>query len=120
MGFCDKLKALRTEHNLTQEEFAKNTGLSRSAVGMYESGKREPNFETLEVIADYFNVDMNTLLDTPIQSIDLDEHERKHLELYRMLDKAGRKVVDDVTVTYAEKARDTETSSGLTDIENRA
>ena len=29
---------------------------------MYERGEREPNFETLEVIADYFNVDMDYLL----------------------------------------------------------
>ena len=28
----------------------------------YETGKREPDFETLESIADYFNVDMNFLL----------------------------------------------------------
>jgi repressor LexA len=30
---------------------------------MYENGNREPDFETLETIADYFNVDMNFLLD---------------------------------------------------------
>lgn len=29
---------------------------------MYESGRREPNFEVLETIADFFNVDMNYLL----------------------------------------------------------
>ena len=29
---------------------------------MYENGEREPNFETLELIADTFNVDMNYLL----------------------------------------------------------
>lgn len=29
---------------------------------MYEVGKREPDFETLEAIADFFNVDMNFLL----------------------------------------------------------
>lgn len=29
---------------------------------MYEVGKREPDFETLEAIADLFNVDMNFLL----------------------------------------------------------
>ena len=30
---------------------------------MYENGNREPKFETLETLADFFNVDMNTLLD---------------------------------------------------------
>ena len=29
---------------------------------MYENGEREPGFELLETIADYFNVDMNYLL----------------------------------------------------------
>ena len=33
---------------------------------MYEAGHREPNFETLEILADYFNVDMNTLLNKTI------------------------------------------------------
>ena len=31
---------------------------------MYENGKREPKFEVLEAFADFFNVDMNTLLDS--------------------------------------------------------
>ncbi len=62
MSFNEMLKKLRTEKGLTQEELAQATGLKRSAIGMYESGSREPNFETLEVLADFFNVDMNTLL----------------------------------------------------------
>lgn len=41
---------------------ADKLGVSRSAIGMYENGEREPNFETLELIADTFNVDMNYLL----------------------------------------------------------
>lgn len=36
-------------------------GMTRSAIGMYETGKREPDLETLEAFADYYNVDMNTL-----------------------------------------------------------
>ena len=62
MKFKDRLRELRTSRGLTQDDFAKATGLTRSAVSMYESGKREPNFEILEMIADFFNVDMNYLL----------------------------------------------------------
>lgn len=36
-------------------------GMTRSAIGMYETGRREPDLETLEAFADYYNVDMNTL-----------------------------------------------------------
>ena len=40
---------------------AKILGLSRSTVGMYEQGKREPDFETLERIADYFGINLDDL-----------------------------------------------------------
>ena len=62
MKFNERLKELRLSRELTQEEFAKRIGISRSAVGLYETGKREPDFETLELFADFFNVDMNYLL----------------------------------------------------------
>lgn len=59
--FKDILRQLRMEEKLTQDELAERLGISRSAVSMYERGQREPDFETLEAIADYFNVDMNYL-----------------------------------------------------------
>ena len=60
--FGDILRRLRTENELTQGELAKRLGLSTSAIGMYERGEREPDFEKLEKIASYFNVNMNFLL----------------------------------------------------------
>lgn len=59
--FKDMLRYLRTSRNLTQSELAKIIGVSPSAVGMYESGERQPNFEIEEKIADYFNVTLDTL-----------------------------------------------------------
>ena len=58
---CDMLIYLRKRARLTQQELAEKTGLTRSAIGMYETGKREPDLETLEIFADFYNVDMNTL-----------------------------------------------------------
>lgn len=63
MPFNTVLRELRKKKQLTQAELAKLTGLTVSAISMYENGNREPNFETLEVLADFFNVDMNSLLD---------------------------------------------------------
>ena len=63
MPFNTVLRELRKKKRLTQAELAKLTGLTVSAISMYENGNREPNFETLEVLADFFNVDMNFLLD---------------------------------------------------------
>lgn len=60
--FADMLSYLRKRNGLSQQELADKTGLTRSAIGMYETGKREPDFETLESIADFFNVNIDTLL----------------------------------------------------------
>lgn len=60
--FKDVLTQLRQERNISQRYLSEQLGLSHGAIGMYENGKREPNYEILESIADYFNVDMNYLL----------------------------------------------------------
>ena len=61
MSFPNILRNLRKRDNINQLELARAIGVSRSAIGMYESGKREPDFETMESIADYFNVSMDYL-----------------------------------------------------------
>lgn len=61
-SFKEMLKYLRLRENLSQSELADKLGVAKSTISMYEVGKREPDFETLETIADLFNVDMNFLL----------------------------------------------------------
>lgn len=60
--FHTRLKRLRIDSGYTQEQLAKKLGITKSRLGMYEIGQRSPDFETLELIADFFNVDMNYLL----------------------------------------------------------
>lgn len=60
--FSSVFKNLRVSSGHTQQELATKLGVSRSAIGMYENGEREPDFETLEAIADFFNVDMDYLM----------------------------------------------------------
>ena len=59
--FNDQFKKIRLENNLTQEELAKALDVSKSTISMYETGSRLPGLEMLEVIADFFNIDMNKL-----------------------------------------------------------
>jgi len=61
-SFASRLKELRKEFGLTQLDLSKIINIGKSTVSMYESGKRKPELETLEAIADYFNVNMEYLL----------------------------------------------------------
>ena len=40
--FCDRLRSLRTSKGLSQYDFSKQIGISKSSVNMYERGEREP------------------------------------------------------------------------------
>lgn len=60
--FKDRLRNLRKSRNLTQDKLASDLGISKSTISMYENGNREPDFETLELIADYFNVNLGSLI----------------------------------------------------------
>lgn len=96
MPFKDMLKSLREERGLSQDELARLTQLSKSTISMYENGNREPKFETLEVIADFFNVDMNTLLDKKQPIMVLTQQEETHIKKYRQLDADGKEEIDDI------------------------
>lgn len=60
--FAEKLKMLRREKNITQEEFAKALKVTKGAVAMWETDKRTPDVDMLKKIADYFHVSVDYLI----------------------------------------------------------
>lgn len=62
MNFKTRLKQLRNERGISQRQLAEFLKVAPSTISMYENGQREPNFEVLESLADFFNVDLNYLL----------------------------------------------------------
>ena len=65
----DILKSLREKNNLTQEQMAERTMVTRQAVSRWETGETQPNPETLKLLSKQFDVSINTLLGTPRQLI---------------------------------------------------
>lgn len=63
MGFQDRLKNLRQQKNLTQQELAKTIFVSRSAIAKWENGLGVPSDANLKALCDYFEVEENWLLD---------------------------------------------------------
>lgn len=63
MNFASRLKFLREEKNIRQEDLAKILNISRQSISNYENGSRFPNDEELiRNIAMYFNVSLDYLL----------------------------------------------------------
>ena len=60
--FSERLRFLRNKSSISQQNLADIIGISKSSINMYERGEREPGLDTLEAIADYFNVDMDYLM----------------------------------------------------------
>ena len=86
---AEKLKLLRKDFNVSQAEFASKLNLSKGAVGMYETNKREPDYKTLCSIANYFNVSVDYLLgrtderqERAIKEKGLSENEQALLDLF--------------------------------------
>lgn len=80
-NFPNVFKSLRLSAGLTQEELAAELKLSKSTISMYENGNREPDFKTLELIADYFHVAADYLLGRSKAGGDSEEPEYQDVEL---------------------------------------
>lgn len=52
----------RKAHGKTQQDVADYLGITRQAYSNYEAGKREPDYETLLKIGEYFNCSTDYLL----------------------------------------------------------
>jgi len=60
--FGENLRKLRDRHDMTQEALGKLLNVTQSTIAYYESGKKQPTLETLIIIADYFEVSTDFLL----------------------------------------------------------
>ena len=62
MEFHEKLKELRKNRGLTQEELAEALYVSRTAISKWESGRGYPSIDSLKEISSYFSVSIDNLL----------------------------------------------------------
>ena len=91
MTFSDRLKKLRNERGCSLRDVAASCNISKSAIEMYENGKRKPKIENAEALADYFNVNLAYLMgwedeqqNTPDEP-KLTEGEKMLIDLFRRI-----------------------------------
>lgn len=82
MMFAEKLKTLRKQKGLTQTKFAKDFNIATGTIGMWETGKRQPDYNTLVKIAKYFDVSINYLLEEQAEPEELQIARSRTRELH--------------------------------------
>lgn len=92
----DRLKKLRKEANLTQKDMAKQFNITQPAYQAWESGRRNPKMETIQMFADFFNVPYTYLTG----ETDSKEFEEDELELANTL---FRTTVKELNLTPEQK-----------------
>ena len=94
--YGQRLAELRKAHNMTQEQLAVKLNTSRSRIGMYEQGRRQPDFETQEAIADLFNVNIDYLFGR-------NDEQKTIIDLSSTLNDEGYKKLIDYAILLQEK-----------------
>ena len=92
-----RLKQLREDMKLKQDELADALSISPSAVGMYERDERDPNDELTLKIANFFNVSTDYLLGNsdikrPI-TLNLTENDIKFIQNIKKLDETNKMII---------------------------
>lgn len=72
--FNENLKEARLKSGLSQKDLAENIGVAKSTYSLYESGKREPNVDTIKKIASALNVSADMLLGLEAEPTTLAAH----------------------------------------------
>lgn len=69
MDLGNRIAVLREKRGLSQAQLANKLHISQGSLGMYETGKRKPNIEMLNTLADFFNVSVDYLLDRESKTV---------------------------------------------------
>ena len=100
MKFSEKIKNLRQNADLTQQQLSAYIGITASAIGYLENGQRDPTGSTLIAYAKFFNVSIDSLvglepdIEDSIFSVPTVPHfsaeEKELLSIYQELSPAHR------------------------------
>ena len=91
MTFGEKLKKLRTDGGLTQDELVEKIYVTRTAISKWESDRGYPNIDSLKAISKFFSVSIDLLLSSDeVLTIAEEDHKQKEKRfkdlVYALLD----------------------------------
>lgn len=105
-----KIRELRKERGLSQQDLADNIGISRSTVSGYEQQTSQPDLETLRKLALLFNVSSDYLLGIENENIPSEEFMQKLVYYGRKLNITNRDIIiGDMAAMIKEQKLETST-----------
>ena len=126
MTFADRLKEVRKDAGLTQAELAKELGVSTGSVAMWETEKRNPDYEMLNKISELFNKKIDYVLgfsedSSPrnpkdgsagsVINIEVEESQANIFRQYMRLDAYGKMSVEELIKREAFRCKEQGTES---------
>ena len=94
--FAERLKKIRNGAGMTQVQLAEALGVSKGTVAMWEIGKREPNYETLNALSGIFDKRIDYILgySNDSSSARLSEEQIEQLGAWMVEDDAQEEFMD--------------------------
>jgi transcriptional regulator with XRE-family HTH domain len=95
--FPARLEWLREKKGHTQKELAQRIGIARTTYSGYANGAREPDLDTLNKIADYFEVSTDYLLG---RTDDPRMYHKDYIALREKIDLTDEEIIRQLNLTY--------------------
>lgn len=96
----NRIKKLRTDLGMKQEDLAKNLGITARAISYYETSKRLPPLDMIKKLSQFFSVPVNYLLGMEDEIINLDafsvilnKEEKGLIDIFRKLDDDYKRII---------------------------
>uniref|UniRef100_UPI004056DD84 helix-turn-helix domain-containing protein n=1 Tax=Agathobacter sp. TaxID=2021311 RepID=UPI004056DD84 len=107
----ERLKLLRKQRNLTQQQLADILHVSQQSIHKYEHDITSPDLETLKHMASYFDTSVDYLLNAtdishkiePVTETMLNDTELEFIETYRSISASQKDVIQTVMQEFLRK-----------------
>ena len=93
MAFGERMRSLRLQHGLTQDELAAKSGISRVSVGFYERGERIPPTDIAAAIAKALSTSIDFMLTGRGSSRSSQEDQERFEEMIAHMESSGFLVI---------------------------
>lgn len=106
----EMIRTRRMIHGMTQDDLANAIGVTASAIGLFENGKRRPKDEVAEAIADVFNIPKWAVYfseeEVGVMTRNFTPQEMMLLDIFRAVDDIGRMRIIQVCMNEKDNAEE--------------